>query len=749
MKKLIRNNNGSALIFVIACLAIMSAVGTMLLVRTTNNREMKERERVANETFYKAETGSVEFAAALESVCETAVKNAFADLMVEYKKVSDDDRNQRFANVFYKELENNLKTSDTMKLLRNALGKASDDDISVKVSYKESDYMIDPAYSGDSNNVGIILKNVEFTYTDSKGNNSKIKTDIKLTTKVPNVEEGMVSGPCAEFYDFALISGGTVSVPNGGGSDKKINGNVFVEQDLVMNTATTKALEITNAQKLLIKRDILLSNGSLLKISCTTANQLGAGLWARNLNVAKGSKFESSNTNVYLRDDLVLSGTGTNVKMTGSSNEYIGYSYNPQKAIENDQAESLYNSAITINGSQNVTLDLSGLDMLVLRGNSYIYDYNAFERTKAADDTSKLVGILQGESLAYKDLQAMYLVPSECTPLKQNPCSATAFNAKVTNATLNAEDIEAILDFDIADVYDHVSYKLRNYLNEEKPYVTRYVRLDGGGTEYVYLYLNFKGVNEARQFHTDYLNTTRGARIKELAKNLKSSNIKLPSKVYTLSDTFTYLTNEETNASTFSLGNFDSSGLVRMSNRSLTANRNYSGLFSFFKLDYSTVLPDDYDVIAKAVLRKKDLQEIVQAAKETATDPSYFKPDNTLMENRTITANGESCILQVYKGDITSAILNNNGADNKKGIILVQGNINFDNGFTFSGLVLATGNVKINNVNLSANNDLVVAMLENEEVAKYFKGQGASGNNTNGYLSNKATKITFENWTKN
>jgi len=749
MKKLIRNNKGSALIFVIACLAVMSAVGTMLLIRTTNSREMKERERVANETFYKAETGSVEFATALESICDTAVKNAFGDLMVQYKNISDADRNQRFAAVFYKELEDILKTNDTMAVLRKALGKSSNDDVNVKVSYSATDYSVDPAYNNDKDNVGIILKNVVFSYTDGNGNSATIKTDIKMTTKVPSVEGGMVSGPCAEFYDFALISGDTVSVPSGGGSDKKINGNVFIENNLEMKVSTEKALEVTNAEKFLVKGDILLASGAKLNVTCSTSNMLGAGLWARNLNVASGAKFVSSLTNVYLRDDLILSGTGSSVTMSGTDNEYIGYSYNPQKAIANSQSESLYNSAITINGSNNVTLDLSALGTLILRGNSYIYDYNAFARTQVEGETNTLVGILQGESLAYKDMQSMYLIPSECTPLKQNPCAASAFNAKVTNATLNAADIEAILNYDIADVYDGVSYKLRDYLNEEKPYITRYVRLDGGGTEYVYLYLNFKSVSTARQYHTDYLNTTRGARIKQLAQNLKESNIKLAANVYTLSDTFSYLTTGEEGSkkSTYSLGSYDASKLNHMNNKSLTASRNYSGLFSFFKLDYSTVIPDDYDVISKAVLNKKDLQEVVQAAKEAGATDVY--PDNLLMESRSYTIAGNSVVFQVYKGTVTSSILQSNHANGKKGIILVQGDVKFDNGFNFEGLVLATGKVEINNVNLKANKDLVVQMLEKEEVAKYFRGQGASGNNTNGYLSNKSTKITFENWTKN
>ncbi|MGN1083672.1 MAG: hypothetical protein ACI4QX_01595, partial [Lachnospiraceae bacterium] len=111
--KVFRNNNrGASLILVIGCIALLSVIGSMLLVVTAKNREMKELERQAQQTFYEAESGSDEMVSQLEIEAETALKRAFSDMMLQYSVYSSDaERKTRFADFFKIALEQEIQGS--------------------------------------------------------------------------------------------------------------------------------------------------------------------------------------------------------------------------------------------------------------------------------------------------------------------------------------------------------------------------------------------------------------------------------------------------------------------------------------------------------------------------------------------------------------------------------------------------------------------------------------------------------------
>lgn len=716
--KFFKNNKGSALMTVVCIMALLSIIGSMLLVKTTNNRDLKEQEKKAQDAFYKADSSSMEFASALDSIAQDAIKKAFSDLMISYTKYPDTAaRGARFGLVFTDYLKNKLTEGTTAEeILKNALGVTA---LDVTVNFDSSKVTTDASVMAGKMTDKIILHDVLFSYKDADGHVTKVTTDINIDAKIPNIERGMLAGTCAEFYDFALITGGKLYNKQKSTNTQKITGNVFVEKDLSLGFGSSK-ISFEKCDKFLVKGNIDLKGSvdvTFNNSDITSAN--GKGIWAKNIQL-DASKLTGTKTSFYVSDDLVLS--GKNTVFTSNGEEYVGYSGG--SADETSEKSS----AITINYAKDITLDLSAMNSLILRGSSYIQDK---VWAKGSSDASNLLGILQGESVAYKDMQAMYLVPSECSPFGQNPVLLDMYNE---HGAFTQDELDNILNFDLNEIYESSHHYLSAYLDADKPFVTRYVILDGGSTEFVYLYLNFQNATAANQFYVDYLSTKRGLKIKEQIMNLNDtgkSKIALAKNNYTLANMFEFNKNDDNVITT--IGS-DASNFSVMSNKSRTTAQQYTGLFSFFRLDYNTTIPDGYDVISEAVL-SDTITNNLTALGETSLD-------------RKVTCKGGDCWFVVRSGNTkTSNLSTYNG---KKGIILIDGDVEFDNGFKFEGLILSRGNADINNMEIQANKDVVIEMLDDEIVAQFFCGQGAKGSKSDGtYISSDSVTIEFENWQKN
>lgn len=717
--KYLKNNKGSALMTVVCIMALLSIIGSMLLVKTTNNRDLKEQEKKAQDAFYKADSSSMEFASALDSIAQDAIKKAFSDLMISYTKYDDTAaRGARFGQVFTDYLKKKLTEGTTAEqILKDALGVTA---VDVKVSFDASKVTTDASVSAGKMTDKIVLHDVQFSYKDADGHMTKVTTDINIDAKIPNIERGMLSGTCAEFYDFALITGGKLYNKQKSSNTQKITGNVFVEKDLDLGFGSSK-ISFEKCDKFLVKGNIDFSGAAEVTFNNTDISaSSGKGVWAKNI-ILDSSKLTGTKTSFYVADDLVISGKNTN--FTSNGEEYVGYN----GGTSSDTSDK--SSAITINYAKDITLDLSAMSSLVLRGSSYIQD-KVWE--KGSTDASNLLGILQGESVAYKDMQAMYLVPSECTPFGQNPVLRSSYES---HGEFTTEELNDILDFDLNEIYESSHHYLKDYVDATKPFVTRYVILDGGSTEFVYLYLNFKNSTTASQFYLDYLSTKRGEKIKEQIKNLNDvgkSKIALAQNNYTVANMFEFNKSDDNQIHTIAS---DAANFSVMSNKSRTAAQQYTGLFSFFRLDYNTTLPADYDVISQAVL-SDSISNNLSALKESSID-------------RKVTVGTDECWFVVRSGNVKMSDLAT-AYSGKKGIILVDGDIEFDNGFSFTGLILARGNVDINQMTLTADKDIVIGMLDDEVVAQFFCGQGAKGAKSDGtYISSDSVTIEFGNWQKN
>lgn len=112
-------------------------------------------------------------------------------------------------------------------------------------------------------------------------------------------------------------------------------------------------------------------------------------------------------------------------------------SKNLLKRNENNPVEHTQSSALIINGNGS-TLDLGGLDTLVVSGVAYIdLQSQAYTGENIRNNGGTSAGIIEeyatGESLALKSNQYMYLVPTSCL-LTTNPVKTSEKPEMVWNA---------------------------------------------------------------------------------------------------------------------------------------------------------------------------------------------------------------------------------------------------------------------------------------------------------------------------
>lgn len=731
-KSILKDNKGGGLILVIGCVALLSLIGAMLLVVTNNNRKMKDLELQMQKSFYGAESGADEMVSQLEIEAEEAVQKAFEDLMVQYSLIdTSDDRNTRFAEFFLAALKNELTgpagTDDRSKaIMSEALG------------VPEADLEVDVAF-GEVENVSVLdaegfselrIKDATFTYT-ANGSQTKITTDINIKTKVPSVDSVMTDSVACDFTDFALIAGEdvdnnniSISTPLYSTQVVEIKGNLYSKGHLLHN-AKEMTISVTNADKFLIGRDLKITNGAKMVIAGGTQTG-GDGVWANGIEVSDKGILDA-NSNFYVSDDLTISGSNTNVKISGG--EYIGYS-----GAGSATDESGKNSAITINTAKDITLDMSGTHDLVLNGASYIHDALWGE----IGDSGNALGVLQGESVAYKDMQSMYLVPGECLISKHNPMTLDEYNTASANGTASVMTDAKITyqDTNVTDGDPTRMFSFRQYLAgkpsetdtlTENHYEVRHVKLDGGATEFVYIYMKFDSAKTAQEYFKAYM-AIEALRepMKKRLQDLGNSTIKLAENNYTLANAFYYNAADDTYGVEHATTTFSYLG-----SNSMLARRRTGGLFTYFRLNASSTYDRNYDIITNKIVKM---------------DAFNTEPDDT-WNKKQFTVNGATYDFWVYDGD---AVIESDEPSTHQGIILINGKLTIKNGaLDFNGLVLATKGVEfVSGAQLYSNSTAVEALLTLPEVQKYFYANGG-GSTTTPYLSSEAVTISFDNWQKN
>ena len=552
----------------------------------------------------------------------------------------------------------------------------------------------------------IKIKNVQMTYSAS-GSETKVTTDINIKTLIPDVIGGFRPTVQCSFSDFALVSDGGFAMNTAAGAN--VLGNVYTGGDMTVSGAGYD-LNVTNASKVLIKGDMLIDGGATVTISNGMVPETEApAVWANGIYVQGGvtqtSSLNTSNMSAYVADDLTVEGKKTTVSMTGSTAEYVGYSGG---AGVSGLMEYQQSSAITINAAQELNLDLSALKQVVLNGVSYIHE-------DSWDTISAVEGIMQGESVAYKDMQAMYLVPSEYMAAGHNP----AMNSEPDTATIDG-------DYDLGG---GITIDWDEYLVDGDPYIVRKLLLDEGATKATYLYLNFKDETSAAKYINLYLSSPKGDAIKKSAKNLDTSMVKLPTATYAKGNVLTYDGSTQTPTIRPSVS---STGLPILTSASMIAKYNYNSLFSSLQKNVGGTVTPGYKMVAEGITTVGEQLNLGLVKRVEEVDP----------ENSAVTYT-----FYYYDGDLT---ISGGEYSSLNGILLVNGNVKVDSGAAhMKGVILATGSIEVaQGATFEANPTAVETLLANSEVASYFSGVGLGGAGSQ-YLSSEAVDVTFDNWKRN
>lgn len=420
------NNRGSAMIFVMTILSLISILGVLAMSTALINVRMRGINRDSDKNFYYLETALDEIYARtgmmsseiLKSQYESILKKLYiegADGFFQGEGTSGTDpvKNvnenanaalklgfmeqifEEFALTLNYEESGEMAITDEQILLdvstilrgySPTLGKK---DLEVRL---DSILVTKQTGSAAAPNDNFILKGLCLTYTDPESQiESALTVDLKINVPyVRFVNEGDA------ILDYVMVANKGIEINKSGTARQTdtFTGNIYGSQ-ISIERADVKA-----------KSGLIASKGTISvknegNLSVSPAIEGGKShLWANGLELLYTSKLESDAVSMYVQDDMTLQGDNNAVKLSG---DYYGYGNEGGNGLRKAAPDK--SSAILLNDKSSV-VDLTGLNSLMLAGRAYL-------RFNTAGSTSQYVYPM-GESLAVRATQVMYLIPEEC-----------------------------------------------------------------------------------------------------------------------------------------------------------------------------------------------------------------------------------------------------------------------------------------------------------------------------------------------
>lgn len=713
-----KRNSGSSIVIVIIAMAMIGILATTLLWMSYINYKIKVNDIRNKNSFYSAETVMEQILAGLQKESSDAVAIAYKETLSRWDQ--DDDGIQSEANHYssfasmyldtlVKQLKNKEKGDGYYN--RDTLRNYVDSEIWKNVNESAWNNGTDETDASKAkapvmelvNGNSLILRNVFVSYMDGD-RLSIVSTDLCL--EVPEIVFTQ-SGSIDDLYDYLLIGNQGISLTQGSGQVTG-DGSIYAGTDdkgkggIIINPASS--LAINNGRYVISKGEIdVVGPGAGFVVR--DAKETGSSVYAKNLDLQSGTISLDSKT--YIANDLTLSGNGSRATLT---KEYYGYGTSMATGLEGDPTDQGNSSAIIING-QNSTVDMSGVNTLMLAGRAYIgtnttkeeLDQNA---TAAVEDAGKKneKAVLMGESITVKGGQIAYLVPNEClgiyngeTIIGQNPLTqdqATKMQAYKDQYGTDFKEVDftrpvgrlggqSLASFGVADM-DHI-----------RKVSTQYV---GGGTEsksLTYYYLVMDADNAAKYYQTYYLNGSNKESIDHYFKKYATGGILLgdytsAQNSYTIlgnalvSDALSQsgvslLASTNTTTNTMTPAEvFQKSGEIANVYKGLTTNLSEDGASaSTFRNVFDSVIKD------KITTKQADGTDRVDTIQE------YLMNNGTGGTMEFTTEDGLKGIITTGNYTLSSAT----GGASKVRLIVSLGDITIDRNFT--GLAIAKGTITI------------------------------------------------------
>ena len=733
-----QQNQGFSLFTVLIAVSFVGILGLLVLYIALSNFNMKITDLKGKDSLYTAERALEEIRTGLQEDVGNAMSKAYTQVLESYNVENrsqdssmDRQRQSEFQDCFITELMRTLRVSKTEDNIYNMERLRRYVDLKYDGS-KEFLIITNPAGSAplmkavknvgkNTENNGVLLKNLKVIYVDEKGRAAIICTDIRLL--VPEVQFPTPSTlpdlmNMIVVADKGIVCEGTESTPT------SINGSIYAgnlpsalaaDSETSIKVIPGASLNVESGDKVVCKGEISVG------LNSTFTSVESVNLWARGLN-ADSVQNVSLSGSTYFADDLTVTGKNNNVKISGNYYGYGSYeSATSDDCVAKDQYEksgltgAALSSAIVING-KNTTLDLSDTQKLMIAGRNYI----ASSKVKA-NNRSNTNDVATGESLTVKGTQLAYLVPKEVLGASGNPLTYDAYLALLNGA----KDISVNWD---AAVEAWGGRTLRDIgVDSEKPVQTVFYN-DG----FVYFYLNFTDAQKSADFMQMYYQNN--PTVKANMDKYLSFYFGGEDSGITVKDADSYL-RYITNGNALSYSGADAQGNMQQATsvnpgeKILQEQVGYQN--SWYALNRKMIT--SYDLLNKAV--KEDAEG--KTHNETDGDRSVY--DNLVNEKKMI-----SYIKDTVKDDTgkyvftasdedggLQAIMYDNGENgmnqtlkisqsdaDKLRLVVCTGDVEIEAGVKFQGIIMAKGTIT-----LKAGAQLESAPLE---AARVFQAQMSS-----------------------
>ncbi len=528
-----KRNSGFSLITVMVSVSFIAIMGLLVLYLSLNNFQMKHTDIKGKDSFYTAEQALEEIRLGLQQDVGDAMSRAYIKVMETYNRdssadaVLDEVRQQDFEAEFLAQLQKTLRGGEKEDFPALKKGCYSLDHLKAYLDLphngsfdreKETLIVTTPAAAGDNSKepimevtttaqaakknltAGILLRNLKVVYVDPQGLASVIETDIALG--IPKVQFPTPS-TLPDLMNMIIVANGGIICQGKKGAQTTISGSIYAgtitgetalakEPDTSLWLQPDADLAITAGDKVVTENEIRADKGS------SFAARTGVNLWAKGLRLSSASVQLLGTT--YFADDLTVErGTGSAVTLQG---EYYGYGYPTTARADSSRNKNRYDklsdadvsSAIIVNG-RDTTLDLSGVQKMLLAGRSYVSSsaYSSANRQNA--------DVMTGDSITVKGTQLAYLVPSALLKTAGVTAGNPMSYQEYQNSGLSGKDETDMVYWD-APVSAWGGQTLREIgVDSAKPIQTVFYNDNGG---YVYFYLNFTDDQAASDFMQQY-----------------------------------------------------------------------------------------------------------------------------------------------------------------------------------------------------------------------------------------------------
>ncbi len=459
---LLKDNKGATLVLVIVAMFFIGLIASIVLTVTVGNAKNTKTTKDSSENFYSAEGILDDLKMYLKKLAVSSATDAYGKTLEKAGTgVSlNDEFDKNFKDYLVDKLQNALNEGNPFGVTQTMDTDFVKNNITFErpgnITIKYGNFVVDGSE--------YILKDVVITLVDENGYESVITTDIKFSAKMP---ETGIMGSSTEFNygidHFIMISKKSINSSNNNLTGN-IVGSIYARDYLNLKTdaATTDVVNLSS-EYVIVGKDINIDKGKVtispvskyLKdeagnyqlSTITTINSIpvsgeniykvaGAGTQVNNnvwcdsmkigdaeVTIKSGKDFDNVEVfpEINLRKNLELN--GQNSSFTANGGKVYGYSSGNATYLESEPVSS----AIILNGL-GANLDLSDADALCVAGTAYtaLSDidgvYDAYKISASDTPSTGINYFTQGESITYRALQALYLIPGDyITGVGHNP----------------------------------------------------------------------------------------------------------------------------------------------------------------------------------------------------------------------------------------------------------------------------------------------------------------------------------------